>query len=137
MNRRGRKTSSGGHFQHLLQAVLLWHGGTINNRRAASPLVWFVKWEEREGREDVKDDRRSGRQQTSTALKPLKRLMRCYVGTSLSNDGENTNRIVWPHPPYCPDFISWEFRIFPKLARHFPCRRFESADEEKMHRRLN
>ncbi|GFV46531.1 uncharacterized protein TNCV_3234181 [Trichonephila clavipes] len=27
--------------------VPLWHGGTLNSRRAASPLVWLVEGEER------------------------------------------------------------------------------------------
>ncbi|GFW85168.1 uncharacterized protein TNCV_3249081 [Trichonephila clavipes] len=28
-------------------AVPLWHGGTLNSRRATSPLVWLVEGEER------------------------------------------------------------------------------------------
>ncbi|GFX99836.1 hypothetical protein TNCV_258741 [Trichonephila clavipes] len=35
-------------YGELMDAVVYsWHGGTLNSRRAASPLVWLVEGEER------------------------------------------------------------------------------------------
>ncbi|GFV22661.1 hypothetical protein TNCV_2078511 [Trichonephila clavipes] len=51
--------------------------------------------------------------------------------------GVKTKITVLPHPPYSPDFVPCNFRIFPELACHLQGRRFQSADKLKVLRRLN
>ncbi|GFT88622.1 uncharacterized protein TNCV_905191 [Trichonephila clavipes] len=42
-----------------------------------------------------------------------------------------TKTIVLPHPPYSPDIVSSDLRLFSELVRSFQCHRFQSADETK------
>ncbi|GFY02952.1 hypothetical protein TNCV_979581 [Trichonephila clavipes] len=48
-----------------------------------------------------------------------------------------TKTTALPQPPYSPDLVPCDVSQFPALAGRLQRRRFQFADEEKVHRRLN
>ncbi|KAG5337990.1 MOS1T transposase, partial [Acromyrmex heyeri] len=105
-----------------------------NSLKEPTVNKWLKRF--REGREDVKDDQRSGRPSTSTSEENVERIRGCVLNDLrpdlvgrwiLHHDNApahtslvvreflaRSSIIVTEHPPYSPDLAPCDFFLFPK-----------------------